>query len=69
MPIPYGTWNALPATKSVRCAWMWNAIFSDGWQVTPSTVSPGRTAFTPAKTGAFGTGTPSGPSGPLGGGG
>ncbi len=46
---------------------MWNAIFSLAWQVTPSIVWPSFTTAGFAKTGAFGTGTPSGPSGPGGG--
>ena len=46
---------------------MWKAIFSERWQVTPSMVCPSLTVLGFARMGAFGTGTPSGPSGPGGG--
>ena len=68
MPIPAGTERCCPFTKIVRCVWMWNSVCSLVWQLIPSMACPAVAGDVPARTGAFGIGTRSGPSAPAGGG-
>ena len=66
MPMPNGTSRALPATKTVRWAWMWNRTFSVRWHLIPSTLfrSVAFDAGGASSTAFVGIGTCSGPSGP-----
>ena len=60
-----GTWRAVPFTKTVRWAWMWNRVCSLVWQPIPSTFWPVTEAAGLASVAADGTGTCSGPRPPA----
>jgi len=60
-----GTWRAVPFTKMVRWAWMWNSVCSLVWQPIPSTFWPVTEVAGLASVAADGTGTCSGPRPPA----